>query len=593
MRPRFRPAMTLGSFDLTRLDLNARVRPCEFREHFGREPSVDRLENRMKPRITIALLGLLSISLAASHVAAQGPTATPATQSVPGELRFLAGPGFTVAASIVGLVSADFNGDGLPDLAVANSGPKLATIIFGDGLGGFTQTTTTRELANNPAAIEAADLNGDGYVDIAVVEPGSSNLEVLLGKGDGSLGESTVFRTGSTPASIVVGDFDGQGGPDVAVGNKNDDTISVFFNRTAAPLSYYPATNFASRQPVLLAAADFNGDGILDIASINQLTFITSGFTATMLLGNGSGGFSAVPPTSMGNNLRGVATADFNRDGLPDLVSSNSPTNTSPSASIVTLLMSRGDGTFSLVPQPNVNCAAIGTNACGVAGLAAADFDGDGNQDLVVAQSGNAGSLMFFLGTGNGILTPFGKAQKTLKGVTTILVADLNIDSRPDIVVGSGGTIQVFLNQTEKVTPVVTTPTPTPTPTGPLNLTPGSPEPTPTPTPTALTGNGAPCSDGSECASHICAQNRCCDRACDGTLERCDLNPPGVCQANYTPKPTQTQVVYNIGRSGGCSAGGDRSSGSQWAILVLPVALWLGRRRTAIQSVVHVPGRRS
>ncbi|HVN87467.1 MAG TPA: VCBS repeat-containing protein [Candidatus Binatia bacterium] len=547
----------------------------------------------MKRAITIALAGLISSTHAVSSVAlAADPTPTP--HVIPGELQFLAGPGFAVAPSVVGIVSGDFNGDHLPDLAVASSDAKQVTILLGDGLGGFTQATTSGALANKPAAIAADDFNGDGNLDVAVTESSTDNIEVLLGRGDGSLGQPSSFRVGDSPVSIVSGNFDGQTGPDLAVGNKNDDTVSFLFNRAPQPLSFYPPSNVASRSPIILKTADFNGDGLADVLAVNQLTIQNAAFDVTLLFGNGIGGFTTQPPASIGVNLTGLTTADFNGDGLPDVIASNSPTNSAPSTSIVTMLLSNGDGTFSVLPQPQVNCAAVGTTGCGVSEIAAADFDGDGNQDAVISQSGNAGSLLFFLGTGDGALTPFGKAQKTQKGVSVMIVDDFNADGRPDIVVGSNATMQLFLNQTQAQTPVVTA---TPVQTGTANQTPSTPgeagTSTPTPTPTALTGNGAPCSDGSECASHICAQNRCCDRACDGTLERCDLNPPGVCQANYTPKPTQTQVVYNIGRSGGCSAGGDRSSGSQWAMLVLPVALWLGRRRTAIQSVVHVPGRRS
>ena len=81
----------------------------------------------------------------------------------------------------------DFNGDGKPDLAVANQGSNTLSILIGDGTGRFAAPTTITT-AGGPSALVGADFNGDGKLDLAIVNQSANTVSVLFGHGDGTFG---------------------------------------------------------------------------------------------------------------------------------------------------------------------------------------------------------------------------------------------------------------------------------------------------------------------------------------------------------------------------------------------------------------------
>jgi len=123
-----------------------------------------------------------------------------------------------------GIVTADFNGDSIPDLAVANQGSNTISILLGNGDGTFTEGTTLTT-GNQPGALVAGDFNGDGQIDLAVADATDSRILVFLGKGDGTFTAANpvncnlVDQCGNTvdPVALAVGDFNGDGNLDLAV----------------------------------------------------------------------------------------------------------------------------------------------------------------------------------------------------------------------------------------------------------------------------------------------------------------------------------------------------------------------------------------
>jgi FG-GAP-like repeat len=172
----------------------------------------------------------------------------------------------------------DFNGDGKLDVAVAGGGsteyPNSGVAIsLGNGNGTFTQANGSPiSLGQDLSAIVAGDFNGDGMLDLAVTDFNGNAVFVLLGNGNGTFQAPITITVGDEPQAIVVGDFNNDGKLDLAVANCGDGTITLLLGNgdgTFAPASGSPYT--VGGNPIAIAAADFNGDGKLDLAVANSL----------------------------------------------------------------------------------------------------------------------------------------------------------------------------------------------------------------------------------------------------------------------------------------------------------------------------------
>jgi hypothetical protein len=216
------------------------------------------------------------------------------------------------------VVVGDFNGDGIPDLAVANG--YGVSILLGNGDGTF-QAAKNTTIATITAYLAVGDFNGDGHLDLAVASRGS--LSVLLGNGDGTFQSAVSYTAGVNPVSVAVGDFNGDGSPDLAVANlgtgpsNTDGSVTVLLGNGDG--TFRPAQSYAaSNGPNSIVAADFNGDGILDLA--------TSGYTSgyvSVLLGNGDGSFQAAQNYPVAPGWLSLVVGDFNGDGFPDLAANS------------------------------------------------------------------------------------------------------------------------------------------------------------------------------------------------------------------------------------------------------------------------------
>jgi hypothetical protein len=211
-------------------------------------------------------------------------------------------------------------------------------------------STPSPESFPNPAV---GDFNGDGVPDLAVANQGSSDITIFLGLGDGTFPTSQDYAVGNNPISIAVGDFNGDGFLDLAVANSGDNTVTILLGSGSGTFSQAPGSPYAvGSDPSWVALGDFNRDGNLDIVVANS-----GSNTISVLLGNGHGGFavqSNAPATDSGPGQ--VLVGDFNGDGIADLVAVNvgctsqsilqSGNYCSPNSSDVTLLLGNGDGTF-------------------------------------------------------------------------------------------------------------------------------------------------------------------------------------------------------------------------------------------------------
>jgi Flp pilus assembly secretin CpaC len=243
-----------------------------------------------------------------------------------GDGTFGARTDVTTGAVPVSVVAADFNGDGNLDLAVANQTDNTISVFLGKGDGTFG-TPTLLTTGHAPTALATADLNSDGHADLAVVNQNDNTVSIFLGNGDGSFQARADYATGAAPVYVATGDFNGDGVLDLAVANNTDDTVSILLGQLGstgtANGTFATHTDYeAGEGPTSIAVADYNLDGILDLA----VTDSTSN-TVSLLFGLTGGAFNSNYELSVGNDPVSVVTADFNGDGLPDGAIANNASN--------------------------------------------------------------------------------------------------------------------------------------------------------------------------------------------------------------------------------------------------------------------------
>ena len=341
---------------------------------------------------------------------------------------YLGKPDGTFAAAVnysvqaTGLVAGDFNSDGKLDL-VATDSVGGTFILIGNGDGTFQ--TPIAIASSNYSAVAAGDFNGDGKLDLVLSTPNfgtGSTLAVLLGNGDGSFQAPTTYTLSSGPY-LAVGDFNGDGKPDIATAGGS--TVSVLINSGNGTF-VSPVNENITGNIQALAAADMNGDGKLDLV----VPFGGASAGVAVLPGNGNGTFGT--PIVYTNNLlsmysSSVAIADFNGDGKLDLALTNSTAMNYG----VAILLGNGDGTFRSPPL-------LYSGGLSPSALVALDINGDGKPDLVVAGGyGSAyASLTILLNHGDGSF-PASVSYPTAINPGMAVVGDFNGDGKPDIAVSS------------------------------------------------------------------------------------------------------------------------------------------------------------
>jgi hypothetical protein len=348
------------------------------------------------------------------------------------------------------IAAGDFNGDGIPDLAVTNSANNNLTILLGDGSGNFTATATSPSTGVNPYSVAAGDFNGDGILDLAVAnfDPsgGISTATILLGNGDGTFTAAPAGPAeGTLAAFIAVGDFNGDGILDLAVvnalGGSAPGTVTILLGKgdgTFTPATASPATG---NSPFSVAVGDFNGDGIQDLAVAN------SGSTnLTILLGNGDGTFTpAAMSPATGNEPTSIAVGDFNGDGILDLAVTNYGSINSDG---VTILLGNGNGTFT-----SATSLATGIQPYSIA---IGDFNGDGIPDLAVANNASL-NVTVMLGNGNGTFAATQVNSQMSSNPQFVSAGDFTGTGRTDLAVAvaypnSTGNLTVLLAENQTAT---------------------------------------------------------------------------------------------------------------------------------------------
>lgn len=322
----------------------------------------------------------------------------------------------------------DFNGDGIPDLAVADFGSNMVSILIGTGAGAFQQPVSY-PVGPYPGSVAVGDFNRDGALDLAVANTNDyqsgGGVSVLLGNGDGTFQAAKNYSAVSgSPFYIAVADLNRDGVLDLAVADHSAG-LAVYLGNGDG--TFQAGVNYpAGSNPQSVAVGDFNGGGVPDLAVPNKVTDNVS-----ILIGNGNGTFQAPVNYNAGTSPAVVGIGDFNADHNLDLAVANNGSKT------ISVLLGNGDGTF----QAATTLAA----GNGPFGLAVADVNGDSKADIVVCDS-DSNEVGIYLGVGNGT---FQTAATYPAGTQPriVVVADLNHDGAPDLAVAdvSGG-VDVLLN---------------------------------------------------------------------------------------------------------------------------------------------------
>ncbi len=347
----------------------------------------------------------------------------------------------------LGLATADFNEDGKPDLSIAAT--TSVYVFLGNGDGTFGPATGSPMLVPSPpyddfaspytGPIATGDFNHSGHVGLAVGLFQNEAAVILLGNGNGTfVASSAAFANalGQPTSDVKAADFNGDGDLDLAIANQLTGTSPVVLGYGEGAFTAV-GTLYTTGFPVAVAVGDFDADGRLDaiVAGGGSTTYPGSGLAVSLGKGDGTFMQASGSPISLGKNFSAVVTSDFNGDGKLDLAVTDFDDNS------VMIVLGNGDGTFevpTVVPVGNQPDA-----------LVAGDFNRDGKVDVAVANFGD-GTVTLLLGNGDGTFTQASSSPYAAgAGPYQIVAADFNGDGKLDLAVTNltDGTVSILLQQ--------------------------------------------------------------------------------------------------------------------------------------------------
>ena len=460
------------------------------------------------------------------------------TEYATGAWRILYGDGagsiareerYGAIANPQGIITADFNRDGRLDVAIAGAGVNIVAIFYSTPAGGFQQKNVAVDGAVNVLA--QGDYNRDGWLDLAAVSTSNSMIYTLLG-GSAGLAWRGSTPSGSSPRGIVAADVNHDGWVDLMTANRASNTVNVHLGMASQPGSFTDADSFAAGSGSrAMAAADFDRDGRTDLATANEFAgsvsvllnstdVVAAGYALRRDLPFGSrpspvrtaldlvvanfdraGGPDLAVVTDgeivvrydngvlvrvaddSSSNTHQLGSADFNRDGLPDLMTTNGQSinvylrtgatgftrttglsftnkrivafalgdftrdgrvdlaagwveqSTWPYPSGIHIAVGNGDGTFRSLGDTRMPTWPTG--------MAVADLNRDGREDLVTSHVAENAAIHVFYGDGAGGWS--GSASLEPTSASDVAIGDLNEDGRPDIVSADYGSQVVVL----------------------------------------------------------------------------------------------------------------------------------------------------
>jgi hypothetical protein len=349
------------------------------------------------------------------------------------------------------IATGDFNHDGKTDWVVSNGGTNSLWIYLGKGDATSQLPVILPLTGSAPLQVVTADLRNIGIMDLIVAEADSGTVGILLGNGDGTFQKEIELYGPGPVLSVAAADFNGDGKLDIVAGLAGSAATGplVFFKGDGkggfGPAIFRPSeSGVGSYATVTIQTADLNKDGLPDLV-INDEGGVVNGAHAYLSAGDGTFKesqyfFEAGPFV----NPLNAAAADFDGDGCPDVA-------VSTDAGSVYLFHGNCDGTVGEFPSVEL----YGAGEAG-AGLGIADVNGDGHLDVVISgitfDVGPYGpptgdSVSVLLGDGHGHLSP-GKIFRGEPGMFSLAIADLNGDGKPEILTSNQDTdsVSIYVN---------------------------------------------------------------------------------------------------------------------------------------------------
>jgi len=302
----------------------------------------------------------------------------------------------------------DLVNNGLPDIVIADQNSNTVEVFLAQGNGTYSESSYA--VGQDPVAVALGDINGDGFEDIVVANQLDNTLAFLINNGHGgftletnSSGGPYLLKTGPTPTDIALGDFAHNGVMDIAVSHTGNGSVgrgvSVFLGikSTTTGLetgTFQPPVEYAtSLNAVAVTAADFNRDGILDLAVLDK----EGTGQVAILQGTGTGAFTQTGLFPAGADPTSFTVGDLNRDGYPDIVVADTDPVTN-SGSLAVLLNAAGNGfnapTYITSPQ---------FSGVPFQSVIVTDVNQDLYPDIVVSTGAGSGNNLFtLLGNGDG-----------------------------------------------------------------------------------------------------------------------------------------------------------------------------------------------
>jgi len=383
------------------------------------------------------------------------------TPSVGGTGTSVQSEQFTVGQGPVSMAVADFRNAGTQDLAVLNEIDNSVSILLNQGANATSQFAAPSgspislgaartQTPAVPAAIVTGSVNSatDSLPDLLVTDPVANTVTVLLENtaGDGTFTiQPNPIAVGNEPSAIVAGTFNSNTNSNLgfAVTNFADNTISVFNGNGDGTFTQVTGSPFAlpatATGPIAVTAADFNNDGILDLAVLNQTTK-----NVTILQGKGDGTFAQFPnsPVAVGNGAVAIASGTLAGSTGPALAIANQADNT------VTVYLGNGDGTFAPSSQSPLATDKAPT------GIAISDFAEQATGGIAVTNR-DAGTVTVFVDLGSGLFT---SALEPAAGTSPTAIASgaFTGNALPDIVVtnniaSAAGQVTLLISPTSLV----------------------------------------------------------------------------------------------------------------------------------------------
>jgi hypothetical protein len=361
------------------------------------------------------------------------------------------------------VILADFDGDGRVDFATPNNystagSPASISVVANTGSSGKPSFGTATNIPTGvfTDALAVGDINGDGKPDLASVSVQASSVSIFINSssvGNISFTSGPGYTTGTSPSAIAIADIDGDGKPDLLVVNEKSSTLSVFRN-----ISSGGTVAFASRQdyatgvlPIGLAVADLDGDGKPDVAVVNNLSNTVSIFHNTSTAGSVK--FSPktdVSTTSGTDNPYAIAIADIDGDGKPDLIVANY-IFTQLNPAVYGFLILRNTAQVGQVSFS----APVNYDQLNSFGIGVGDMNGDGKPDVVVTNQGPGGGLpganlkVWANSSVPGTINLGVPASLGTSSPFAVAIGDIDNDGVPDLLVSnsSSNTVSVFHNR--------------------------------------------------------------------------------------------------------------------------------------------------